>query len=834
MFDRVPSCIDLRSIGCWARSLFTGVLAACLLPTVLQAAQPVLNGPAPRGAQRGKEVEVQIIGERLDDIQELLFYEPGIEVLKLQAVNSNLVQATLRIAADAPLGSHRFRVRTATGLTDLRPFMVGALQEVNELEPNSDFAAPQAIPMNATVNGVADNEDVDYFVVEAKKGDRISAEVEGIRLGITLFDAYVSIMNAGRFELASSDDSALVWQDGVASIVAPEDGKYIIQVRECSYAGNGSCIYRLHVGNFPRPMAVFPPGGKLGTSPTLRFIGDPAGEWTETVNLPSDLTTPFTVFAKDAHGIAPSQNWFRVTDLESVLEAEPNADIPTATRGSAPAAMFGIISEPGDVDHFRFAAKQGEVYDFRVHARSIRSPLDPVLLLMNADGAGLVANDDSGGPDAFFRYGIPADGEYILQVRDHLGNGGPHYVYSLEATKVKPQLSLQPAEFIQYVQPTVSIPKGRRAGLVMIGNRADVGGPLALRAENLPEGVTIEAPEMPANLNVVPVLFSATPEAANSGRLSDFIAKLNDPNQAALQLEGHLQQTVTLVRGQNQVAFWSEFTNRLPVAVTDEVPFDIAIQEPKAPLVRGGQMELKVVATRKEGFTAAIKIDMLWVPPGLGASGSIAIAEGQNEALIPINAAGNAELKTWQIAVRGQATVGNAAVEVCTPFSNLRVADMYLNLAFERAAVEQGQETELVIHMTKQFDFEGTAKVDLFGLPPKVAVQQVEITKETQDIIFKLKTEADAPAGNHNNLFCRVIVTEQNEPVIHNIGTGQLRIDVPLPPKAAEPAPMPEPMPEPAAPVAAEAPPPKRLTRLEQLRLEQAEREKQKKQKSGG
>ena len=94
--------------------------------------------------------------------------------------------------------------------------------------------------MNVTVNGVADNEDVDYFVVEAKKGERITAEVEGMRLGITLFDPYVAILDAKRFELASSDDAALIWQDGFASILAPEDGKYIIQVRESAYAGNGA------------------------------------------------------------------------------------------------------------------------------------------------------------------------------------------------------------------------------------------------------------------------------------------------------------------------------------------------------------------------------------------------------------------------------------------------------------------------------------------------------------------------------------------------------------------------------------------------------------------
>ncbi len=106
--------------------------------------------------------------------------------------------------------------------------------------------------MNSTVTGIADNEDVDYYVIDAKKGERISAEVEGLRLGISEFDPYVAILNAKRFELGSSDDAALVWRDGFTSVIAPEDGKYIIQVRESAYAGNGACIYRLHVGNFPR------------------------------------------------------------------------------------------------------------------------------------------------------------------------------------------------------------------------------------------------------------------------------------------------------------------------------------------------------------------------------------------------------------------------------------------------------------------------------------------------------------------------------------------------------------------------------------------------------
>jgi hypothetical protein len=88
------------------------------------------------------------------------------------------------------------------------------------------------------------------------------SRLEGIRLGYTFFDPYVAILNPERFELARSTMPPCCSQDCLASLVAPEDGKYIIQVRESAYGGNGSCTYRLHIGDFPRPTAVFPPGGK--------------------------------------------------------------------------------------------------------------------------------------------------------------------------------------------------------------------------------------------------------------------------------------------------------------------------------------------------------------------------------------------------------------------------------------------------------------------------------------------------------------------------------------------------------------------------------------------
>ncbi|MSR56503.1 MAG: peptidase [Planctomycetaceae bacterium] len=815
----------VRNFLVWLR---VGLLSAALVSvSSVDAASPSLGGVAPRGAQRGTEIEVVLSGGQLDDAQEVLFYETGIEVAKFEVVNAGLVKATLKVAADCQLGSHRLRLRTATGLSDLRLFFVGALPETTEVEPNNDFAMPQPIAMNVTVNGTAENEDVDYFVVEAKKGDRITAEVEGIRLGITLFDVYVAIMNAARFELAASDDNALVWQDGIASIIAPEDGKYIIQVRESSYAGNGACLYRVHIGHFPRPLAVLPAGGRPGETLPVKFLGDVAGERVEEVTLPPALQSSFGLFAKDEKGLAPSRIPFRLSDLGNVLEQEPNETHENATKFAAPTALNGVIGAAGDQDNFRFTARKGEAFDIRVHARSIRSPLDPVLTISAAGGPAVAANDDSAGPDSYIRFGVPNDGEYVINVRDHLGNGGVAYTYRVELTPIKPALVLSTNEFVQYVQPTVSIPRDNRFALVLSAARYDFGGPLSIVAENLPEGVTIESPGMPANSTVVPVMFHATPEAAVSGKLADLIGKLTDPNQPGLEVTGRVEQPIVLVRGQNQIPFWTESTQRLPVAVTNESPFSISIVEPRVPLVRGGQIDLKVVATRKEGFKAPIKVDMLWLPPGLGASGSIAIAEGQTEALIPMNAAGNAELSTFKIAVRGEANAGNGNIMVSTPFANLRVADMYLNLAFEQAAVEQGKATEMVVHVQKQFDFPGLAKVELLGLPNKAVTTVQDATIETKDIIFKIATDATTPAGNHQNLFCRVIVTENGESVIHNIGTGKLRVDVPLPPRKDEPAPMPV-AEKPAEPMPAVV---KRLSRLEQLRLEQQEKEKAKKKK---
>src|SRR5262245_36843603 len=341
------------------RRLLLSVLYVLCVLSSARAVSPSLGGITPRGGQRGTEMAVLFNGARLADAAEILFYTPGFSVTKLEVVNDNQVKATVKIAADCAPGEHIMRVRTKTGISEMRTFWVGALPAVAEKEPNSDFDKPQKIPLNVTVEGVVDNEDVDYYAVELKKGQRLSAEIEGMRLGTTFFDPYIAILDGKRFELATSDDSPLNKQDGMCSIVAPADGTYVVQVRDSAFGGNGACQYRLHVGTFPRPTAVLPSGGKAGEEVEVTFLGDPTGPIKQKANLTAQPHPSCRRLRQDATGIAPSGLPYRVIDVGNVIEKEPNDEAAKATKydGLIPMGFNGVIEKEADIDFFRFKGK---------------------------------------------------------------------------------------------------------------------------------------------------------------------------------------------------------------------------------------------------------------------------------------------------------------------------------------------------------------------------------------------------------------------------------------------------------------------------------------------
>jgi hypothetical protein len=782
---------------------------------VSRAGTPELSQVLPRGGQRGTELDVILHGQRLADAQEILFYDPSITVANLTASNPTDVKAHLKIAPDAPLGEHQLRLRTATGVSELRTFYVVPYPIVQSKKPNNSFNSPQPIDLNVTVAGTIANEEVDYFVVQAKKGQRLTAEVEGMRLGDADFDPFVEILDTHHFDLAVSDDTALAMQDPIASIIAPADGSYIIAVRECSYGGSADSKYLMFIGTFPRPMTVYPLGGQAGQDLAVQFIGDVVGPIAQTLKLPNAPIAKMNLFAEQDGLVPPSPNFFRVSPFPNVMKVEPNDTPKTATVAKVPLplAFNGIISHPGETDYFRFTAKKDQAIEMRVIARQLRSPLDSVLTVYNADGGAMASNDDSDGPDSYLRFSPPADADYLLSVTDQLHQGGPDYTYRVELTPVEPRLTLN----IPEVQPNsqerqaIAVPRGNRFATLIRATRSDFGGDLVISSPNLPPGVKLSCDTLPGDNDVVPVLFEAAPDAQSGGRLCDLAAVCTDPNT---HVAGHFQQDVELVLGPNNAAFYVSHTDKLAVAITNSVPFKLQIEEPKVPLVQNGQMNLKVKIDRDPGFNGPVSLHMLFNPPGVSSSPSVDVPGDQSEAIYPLSANDGAETRKWKICIMGESDVGGT-VWAASQLADLEVAPAFVAMKLQMTATERGKPAQILCSVDQRNKFDGSAVVRLRGLPAQCTAGDLPLTSADDKLIFTVNTGDKTPVGSCTTLLCEVTFMQNGEPIVQQAGMGGvLRVDPPDPPRKNAPA-------APAAAPSSTATASKPLSRLEKLRLEQ-------------
>jgi len=758
------------------------------------AATPQLQQVLPRGGQRGTDVELTFTGARLADAKDVMFYSKGFTATEFKVVNDKQVKVKVRIDAKADLGEHAMRLRTATGISELRTFWVGALPCVAEKEPNTEFGQPQAIAMNVTVEGIITNEDVDHFVVEAKKGQRLTAEIEGIRLGGAMFDPYVAILDENRFELAASDDTALLKQDAFASVIAPKDGKYIVQVRESAFGGSADSHYRLHVGTFPRPHTIYPCGGPAGETLAVQFLGDVRGTIAQALKLPAtpaEFEVPF--FAEQEGQVAPSPNYVRVSAFPNVMEAEPNDTLKDATTAKIdpPFAFNGIFADASDIDFFRFRGKKGQALDVNVYARRVRSPLDPVLNILDGAGKSIANNDDSGGPDSYLRFVPPNDGEFVLRVRDHLRGGGPTYVYRIEVTPVRPALTVAipaPSQLQNNSQErqTVAVPRGNRYATLIRATRANLGGELVLESKDLPPGMKMTALPFANGSDVTPVVFEAAADAPVGGKLCAVTVRATDPKAA---VAGHWLQNVDLIVGNpNNTAYHRVRVNEMAAAVTEEAPFSIEVVPPKAPIVQSGSGSIRVTAKRKEGFKEPISLRLLNPPTGVSGASTVNLPAGQDAIDYPLNASESAGAKKWPIVVLASANV-NGPLWVSSQIVELEVATPFLAGKIVKGSVEQGHTAQVVCNLDQKTPFEGKAKIELVGLPANTTAEPREIASGDAKVIFDVHTTPKSPPGPHASLFCRVIVMKDGQPIVHNIARGgALRIDAVAKSPATRPA----------------------------------------------
>src|SRR5262245_59482814 len=406
-----------------------------------------------------------------------------------------------------------------------------------------------------TVTGVIESGDVDCFRLQRRRGERLAAEVEAIRLGGSLFDAVLTILGPDGKPLASVDDTPLFRQDPFATIVAPVDGVYTIQVRESSFEGDESSRYALHVGAFPRPPFVYPAGGRAGQAMSVQFGGDAAGEFENETKLPAGLQGDWPLFASQQGLTSPTGNPFRVSPCDNVLEREPN-DNSSAGGAAArlPVAFNGMLQRAGDSDHFRFLSPAGAAWVFEAFAERLGSPADTVLTIFDERGSVIAANDDGESHDSRLTFHAPSEGEYVLRVTDKRGAGGVGWVYRVEVSEALPSLHAfmpRPNRMSQERQ-AVAVPRGNRVVALLGVQRAGVSGEVRLDAEGLPPGVAASETRLPSDQFWQPVVFEAASDAPLGGSLTGLKASGTVDGKP---IAGSFVQTVDLVAGSADTLF---------------------------------------------------------------------------------------------------------------------------------------------------------------------------------------------------------------------------------------------------------------------------------------
>lgn len=739
---------------------------------VLPAASPRLVAITPTGGQRGTELALRFKGERLQDTREILCYELGLEVLKLGAVTNRLVEAQVKIAPDCPLGEHHLRLRAASGLSELRTFFVGPFPVVTEVEPNNDAAHAQKVDLNTTIAGVIQNEDMDYFAFEAKKGQLLSLEVEGMRLGRGVFDPRLVLQDASGTVLADVDDTWLAMQDPFLSLVAPRDGKYLVQLREVTYGGSDDCEYRLHIGGFPRPTSVYPLGGEAGQIVAFTFYSEATGAFTNAIKLPEQPQDKFGVFAELGGLPAPTPNWVRVSHFPNIFASTSNHDREhaAATDLEPPLAFNGILAQKGQEDWFSFRATNGKPVVVSVYARRLRSPLDSVIEVFDAKGHSLASNDDADGVDSDLKFTPSETTNFFVRIRDTLGQGGPDYTYRIEVTPAAPRLTVKIPDVARndtQSRQWIAVPRGNRFATLISAKRANFQGEIHFRLDGLPQGVTMFAEPLPADLDTMPVVFEASADAPVGGKLLELTARSESE-----AVEGRYHQEIELVEGPNNTTYYNTSVDKICAAVTEKAPFKLRIIEPRVPLVQAGSMQLEVAAERAPGFDEPIELQMVWNPPGVSSQSEATIAKGATNVFYQLNAGGGAKTRKWKIAVLGHTTVDGGAVYASSQLAPLEVAEPFLSGKIETAWVNPGRPGKMVVNLQQAKPFEGKAAIRLCGLPEKISAAEQQITTNDQEVTFDLTVDPKCSTGPCKNLFCAVDVKQNGQVIPHTIATG--------------------------------------------------------------
>ena len=573
----------------------------------------------PPALQRGRISRVVVSGSNLAGATSLwTSLGPQLKLTLATASTDQQAVFDVFVPHDAPLGLYGLRLATQNGLSNVHLFAIDDLPQAEEVEfsqpqlPNNEPATAQHIKLPVAVSAACGATDVDCFSFRVERGQRVSFEVVGSRLG-KAFDPVISILDAnGRFVVDRDNDVGLFFDCRFEHTFA-EAGTYVAKVHDSRYHGSNHWTYSLRIGRFPVARVAFP------------STVHPSEQ--SQVNFPQVEDTPrtfsFTAFKKQTapffFGLRRNQDegsaWLPLSfsTLPNVIEVEPNDDRPQATTAVAPCNLHGIISKENDWDYFRLALKKGQKLKFCAQTRNIGSAADLELSLFGVDGKSLKQVDDSGYEDATFTFTPPADGNYVLQVGDVLRDGGSAFVYRIEVNAVQPHVELE-SEIGR-----IAVPQGTWQPLPLKLKRTQYDGPLELSLAGAPSGIRLRTTSIPANVNLLDGILDVDDTVPTGVYTLQIVASIKS-TERTIQTNARTQPLIDRLptgRGphgepfelrEDQRRLPATLTDRIAIVVTPPAPFDFELPESEVLLPRYVFTHFPIKTRRSESYSEPIEL----------------------------------------------------------------------------------------------------------------------------------------------------------------------------------------------------------------------------------
>ena len=606
-------------LALFAALFLAGLTAPC-------AAQQVLTEPAsthifPAGGRRGTVVPVRVGGEFLPPYTRFRLAGDGVaappELVEKATGNYEPSprrkpggspinyprewKSQITIAADASLGQKLWRVSSARGGTGGRPFIVGDLPEFIETESNSVPHTAEHVVLPVTINGqIAGERDLDYFRFEAASGEVVSVDVAAARLGSPL-DPVIEIQDAQ--ERRQAVEEIRVGSDPVLAFRVHAAGEYRLLVSNLNFHGGPQYVYRITVSAAPYVTFAFPPGGQRGQSGAIELFSlARAGTLRripESVRIAADAPGEF-IFA----GATPTANVvsLEATDLPAVVEAEPNDSATTATAVSWPMVAYGRLSSGADDDWYAFTAGKDQAITVECRPFPRGSGSLPVISLCDANGGTLAkaSTVELLPKSCRLEWRAPTDGKYFVRVRD-LRQGGGEAPYGLQIRPTRPDFSIvAAADFANVVQG------GRGELELRVDRQGGLTGPIDLKVEGLPEGVSAEPAQIPAGQEVVKIAFVAIDDA----RPGDALLKITASAKAGEETISRLVTAAHLGRDVEGVSLGAPTVDHMELTVRHKQVFRLLCNEAYQYAHRGTIYPYLMEVERMNGFDGTILLEL--------------------------------------------------------------------------------------------------------------------------------------------------------------------------------------------------------------------------------